>query len=121
MNPEYDPDFGDVQPDHSDIYVVVVTPKSNLERNIPIGWSLLMFLPQMETETQSSELVSDILSCFLVEGDHFYARPYKEEDFKNYKSMPVISYDPEKMYSGGGDYEIEDLFFWLRPPSNFMH
>ena len=123
-NPECDPDFGNVHPEDSDIYMIVITPTATTEKMVAtgLGWHFLMILPPMQTEAETQELVSNVLGCFLEIGDHYYARPYKEEDFKKYsKSMPIISYDPEKMFSEGMQYEYEDLFFWLKPPLGSMH
>jgi len=124
FDPDFDPDFGNIQPENSDIYLVSITPKPSLEHKnaTGLGWHFLLIMPKMKTDSETSELVADVLGSFLETGDRYCARPYKEEDYKNYsKSTAVISYNSERMFSEGMNYEIEDLFFWVKPPLGIMH
>jgi hypothetical protein len=110
---DLDPDFGDLQPDIADAYMISVTPKTASSR-----YNFITLLPEMESVEDTYSLLSKVMTEFLNEGDRYTVRDFDDrhaEDFISKGShAPIISFDPDSL---DGDLIS---FLWLVPPKFLM-
>lgn len=114
---DLDPDFGSTQPDYADAYVVSVVPdKDSLMSE---RYNFIALLPELETEEDVHDLLSDVMDEFLSKGDKYTVREFTDEKAEEYIADgsygPIISFDPESL-------EAEKIsFLWLVPPPHLMN
>lgn len=111
-----DPDFGNIHPDPVDAYVISVTPKNSTTINA--RYQFITLLPETETEEDSFELLDDVMSEFLNEGDRYTVRVCTDQHVEEYIAAgsqgPIISFDPNSL-------EADQIsFLWLTPPKFLM-
>lgn len=113
---DLDPDFGDLAPDPVDAYVISVTPKGS--PNPKSRYQFITLLPETETEEDSYELLNDVMTEFLNEGDRYSVRDFDDKHVEDYinqgSNAPIISFDPESLESD------RISFLWLVPPKFLM-
>lgn len=114
--PDLDPDFGDLQPDYVDAYMISVTP--NRGADLENRYNFITLLPELEDEEDSKSLLSDVMDEFLVKGDKYSVREFSDDKIEEYIANgsygPIISFDPDSL-------ECSKIsFLWLVPPKHLM-
>ena len=113
---ELDPDFGDIQPHNAEAYLVSVIP--NGPGNETKRYQFITLLPETETTEESYDLLNDVLTEFLDNGDRYTVRDFDqdhvEEYINNSRKAPIISFDPETLSCD------QISFLWLVPPKFLM-
>lgn len=113
---ELDPDFGDIQPHNADAYLVSVTP--NKPESEAKRYQFITLLPETDSTEESYDLLSDVLTEFLENGDRYTVRDFDQDHVEDYISKgsksPIISFDPETLSCD------QISFLWLVPPKFLM-
>ena len=111
---ELDPDFGDLQPETADAYMVSVSPKGLAKGR----YKFITLLPEMESAEAAYSLLGKVMTEFLNEGDRYTVRDFDDKQAEEYINKgsisPIISFDPDSLE---GD---EISFLWLVPPKFLM-
>lgn len=111
-----DPDFGNIQPDPVDAYVISVTPKNS--EDAKCRYQFITLLPESDTEQESIDLLDEVMTEFLNEGDRYTVRGCSDRHVEEYiaegSQGPIISFDPDSLDSD------QISFLWLTPPKFLM-
>lgn len=111
---DLDPDFGNIQPDTADAYMISVTPANVTKKR----YKFITLLPETESEQAAYKLLDKVMTAFLNKGDRYTVRDFTDEhaeDYINKGSMaPIISFDPDSLDSD------QISFLWLVPPKFLM-
>jgi len=113
---DLDPDWGELQPDNVNAYMISVTPNNG--ETYKKRYQFITLIPETDTEEDSFTLLDEVLMEFLNEGDRYTVRDFNEKSVEDYISngsnAPIISFDPDTLE---GD---QISFLWLVPPKFLM-
>lgn len=113
---ELDPDFGNIQPDKGQGFVVTVF-KKNKDGIRKRRFKFLLLIPDIDiSDGDLMCILEGVTEIFLEKKEEYKIRDLTDEDVGEYtKDTPVLSFHPKSIY----DEKIG--FFWQKPPHHLTH